>query len=79
MKAIITKYHGPTDLNGARISASDEDSNRVYIPYPYELDGEACHRAAADELCKKMNWAGRLIGGAIKTGYAFVFYGAWKA
>lgn len=73
MKAIITKYHGATDTKGSRISATDTDRNRISIPYPYELSGSAVHRAAAEALCKKMKWEGRLIGGGIKGGYAFVF------
>jgi len=73
MKAILTKYHGPTDTRGSRVSASDEDGNRVSIPYPHELSGEAVHRKAADALCQKMGWAGELICGGIKTGYAFVW------
>ena len=50
MKAIVTKYHGPTDTRGSRITASDEDGNKCTIPYPYQLSGEACHRAAAQAL-----------------------------
>jgi hypothetical protein len=73
MKAIETKYHGPTDTRGARISATDSDGNRVSIPYPYELSGEAVHRMAADRLCEKMGWSGQLAGGATKRGYVFVF------
>jgi len=73
MKAIITKYHGPTDTKGSRISASDGDRNRISIPYPYELSGEAVHRAAADALCDKMKWPKNLIGGGMKNGYCFVF------
>lgn len=73
MKAITTKYHGPTNNRGSRISASDSDGNRVTISYPYELSGEAVHRAAADALCTKMNWAGKLAGGSVKHGYVFVF------
>lgn len=75
MKAIITKYHGPTDFKGSRISASDEDGNRVTISYPHELSGEACHRAAAEALCKKMNWTGDMIAGSLKNNYVFVFTG----
>ncbi len=73
MKAIITKYHGAGNIRGARISAKDEDGNRVSISYPYELSGEAVHRLAADTLCSKMNWKGDLVGGSIKGGYVFVF------
>ena len=73
MKAIVTKYHGPTNFKGARITASDEDGNRVTIPYPYELSGEAVHRKAAEALCSKMKWTGKLVAGGIKNGYVFVF------
>ena len=73
MKAITTKYHGPTNTKGSRISADDGDGNRVTISYPYELSGEACHRKAADALCAKMGWTGTLAAGWTKTGYVFVF------
>ena len=73
MKAIVTKYHGPTNNRGSRITASDGDGNRVTISYPYELSNENVHRAAAEALCKKMNWTGRLVAGGLKRGYVFVF------
>ena len=73
MKAITTTYHGPTNTRGSRITATDEDGNRITISYPYELSGEAVHRAAADALCAKMNWSGRLTGASFKRGYVFVF------
>ena len=73
MKAIKTKYKGPTNTRGSRIIASDEDGNRITISYPYELSGEAVHRKAAEALCAKMNWPGELAGGSIKNGYVFVF------
>lgn len=73
MKAIRTKYHGPTNTRGSRITASDEDGNKVTIPYPHELSGEEVHRKAALALCRKMNWTGQIEGGGLKDGYAFVF------
>lgn len=73
MKAIRTKYHGPTNTRGARITASDEDGNKCTIPYPYELSGEAVHKSAATALCKKMGLRGELVGGSLKDGYVFVF------
>ena len=75
MKAIKTKYKGPTDTRGSRIIASDEDGNRITISYPYELSGEAVHRKAAEALCDKMQWTGKdsLIAGSLKNGYVFVF------
>jgi hypothetical protein len=76
MKAIITKYHGATNTRGSRISASDEDGNRVSIPYPHELSGEDVHIAAANALCDKMKWDGKRVTGALKAAYVHVFVGA---
>ena len=73
MKAIETTYHGPTNTRGSRIIARDSDGNRVSIPYPHELSGEAVHRKAAEALRDKMGWTGELIGGGTKRGYCFVF------
>ena len=75
MKAITTKYHGPTEMRGSRISASDSDGNRVYIPYDYALSDEEVHRKAAVAFCKRMKWTGAdtMVGGSIKDGYVFVF------
>lgn len=73
MKAILTKYKGPTNTRGARIIADDGDRNRLTIPYPHELNHEDGHRKAAEGLRDKMGWKGRLIGGGIKGGMAWVF------
>lgn len=74
MKAIMTKYKGPTNHHGSRIIASDEDGNRVIVPYNHALNSDQMHRAAADALCAKMGWTGELIQGGIRNGYVFV----WK-
>ncbi len=73
MKAIVCKYHGPTNTRGSRISASAEGGNRISIPYPHELSGEDVYRAAAEALCKKMNWPGKLAGGGTEDSHVFVF------
>jgi hypothetical protein len=73
MKAILTTYHGATNTRGSRIAATDEDGNRITIPYPHELSGEAVHRKAADALWVRMGWSGRLTGASLKRGYVFVF------
>jgi hypothetical protein len=73
MKAIVTTYRPATNTRGSRIAASDEDGNKVTVPYPHELSGEAVHRRAAEALCAKMRWHGRLTSGSLKHGYAFVF------
>lgn len=72
MQAIITKYHGPTNTKGERITAR-ADAGRVCIPYPYELSGEDVHKAAAEKLRERLGWHGTLAGGSIPGGgYAFV-------
>ena len=73
MKAILTRYKGPTDRRGSRIIATDSDNNRVVIPYPHELNSEGAHRKAAEALRDKMQWNGKLTGGGLKNGYAWVF------
>lgn len=78
MKAITTKYHGPTNHRGARVTARDGDGNRVTVPYegPYEgrdTTREAAHARAALALCAKMGWCGTLHYGEIKQGPVFVF------
>lgn len=85
MKAIKTIYHGETNTRGSRITASDEDGNRISIPFPHDLSGMDCHAKAAMALCHKMGWAGTLHGGSLKDGYVFVFapakpgnYGEYK-
>jgi hypothetical protein len=73
MKAIQTKYIGPTNFRGSRIKASDGDKNSITISYPHELSGEDVHRKAAEALRDKMGWTGNLTGGGLKNGYVFVF------
>jgi hypothetical protein len=67
MKAIETRYIGPTNTKGARIVAADSDGNRVTIGYPHELSGEAVHRKAAEALRDKMGWTGELIAGGTEA------------
>ena len=52
--AIETHYLEPTDSRGARIIAQ-WDRERLTISYPYELDGERCHRVAADAIIARRN------------------------
>lgn len=74
MKAIQTKYLGPTTFRGSRVKAWDSDNNSVTLSWDHALNTEANHRSAANALCLQMNWAcSSLIGGWIKTGMVFVF------
>ena len=48
---IQTKFHGPTDCRGARISARDvETGRRIVRSYRYELSAWEGHRVVASEL-----------------------------
>lgn len=76
MQAIVTKYHGPTDKRGSRISASCE-AGRISIPYPHELSSPDAHEAAAQALLGKVGLSDkwRIVGGGLPgrgAGYAFV-------
>lgn len=73
-QAITTKFHGPTNHKGARISASCE-AGRVYVPYDHALGSFENHQQAVFVLVSKLNWLGggrEWVGGALKIGYVFV-------
>ena len=73
-QAIVTKYHGPTNTRGSRISAS-AGAGRVSVGYDHRLNQEQNHAAAARALAEKMEWSGELAQGGMpdSSGYAFVF------
>lgn len=73
LKAIETKYHGPTNFRGSRITARAEGGHHVTVSYPHQLSGAACHAYAARQLAEKLGWAGKWhVGGLPKGGYVFV-------
>lgn len=67
MQAIITRYHGPTENRGARISASTY-KHRTYISYPHELNQEKAHMEAARAHMLKMGWSGTMQSGGLPNG-----------
>lgn len=75
MKAIVTKFHGPTNNRGSRYSARAEGLPALTLSADYGLDADANHRRLAVEFAKKYGWKGILHGGAMPdgTGYAWVF------
>jgi len=72
MKAITTKYHGPSNVKGSRYSAFDGD-NRVILSADDSLNSDENHQRAALALMEKLNWTGQLIGGHTKDGMVWVF------
>lgn len=73
MKTIETRYIGPSNYRGARISATDCGDHHVYVPYPQELSGAEAHWPAAQKLARQLGWKGTMIAGGTKAGYVFVF------
>lgn len=74
MKAIITKYLGPTNFRGSRIKASDGDRNQITISYDDALSSDDAHDAAALALCRKMGWTRyNLMRGGTPTGNVYTF------
>jgi len=53
MKAILTRYAGPTDTRGSRILAT-WDGGRLSRPYFHALDSEENHRCAALDAFARM-------------------------
>ena len=72
MKAITTTYKGPTDTRGSRIYARAE-SVRCSVPYDHALNADGNHDAAAVELCKRLDWRGKLAGGTLPDGRTRVY------
>jgi hypothetical protein len=63
MKAIRTRYAGPTNTRGSRIIASDSDGNRAVMSYQHQYNSDELHRMAAQKLMDKMGWPNEIIGG----------------
>ncbi len=71
MKAIRTRYVGPSNVRGSRIIADDGERNRITVSYDHGSNNP--HREAALALCRKMKWSGDLIEGGLGDGYVYVF------
>lgn len=71
MKAIRTKFIGPTNTKGSRIKADDGDGNSITVSFDYATNNH--HWRAADALARKMGWSGQLIEGVIGDEHVFVW------
>jgi len=54
---IRTRYHGPTDTRGSRISATTISGKRVYVPYDHALSINDNHTAAARKAADLVAWS----------------------
>ena len=69
LQAIVTKYHGPTNYKGSRISAR-ADAGRIVRPYDHALTLEENHAQAALDLMEEKGWmrpGRRLLGGGLPS------------
>jgi len=71
-QAICTKYHGPTNYRGSRVTASAQ-AGRLTISWDDALDVDANHAKAAEAFRAKLGWSGTLRGGALPKGDGYCF------
>lgn len=67
MQAITTKYHGPGNVRGSRITATC-DAGRVTVPYDHAHDRQANHQQAALALVRHLGWADHLARWGLWSG-----------
>lgn len=71
-----TKFHGPTDTRGSRVSATNINSGkRVTLPWDHALGAYENHEAAAHAALKALGHTptGVMCSGAKGGGYVFAF------
>jgi hypothetical protein len=61
-QAILTKYHGPGNVRGSRISA-EAAAGKIFVPYDHALDIDDNHKVAALALIRKFGWERRAQDG----------------
>lgn len=66
-QAIQTKYHGPTDARGSRVSARCE-AGRITVPWDHALNSCQNHESACLALLQKLQWSGTYVGGCLPDG-----------
>lgn len=64
MKAIQTKFIGPSETRGARVKAWIK-GNTATVSWDHGLETVDNHGAAARALVVKLKWSGRLVGGTL--------------
>lgn len=69
-QVIITKYLGPTDRKGSRVSARTTNGMRVIIEWDDALNSEKNHYEAMKRLACNLNWLTypKAIGGTLPGG-----------
>jgi hypothetical protein len=77
-QAIVTKYHGPTNTKGSRVSAK-AFAGKCFVSYdddalePFRSGIESAHARAALALIIKKEWYGIWVGGGSPDETSFCF------
>lgn len=66
-QAIQTRYHGPSNVKGSRITARC-DAGRITVEWDHRLNPHENHEAAARALMAKLDWHGAIAGGVLHDG-----------
>lgn len=68
MKAILVKYHGPSNTRGSRYTAKAEGNPSLTLSYNHALGADENAKAAAVALVKRMKWNCGVVGGTLPNG-----------
>ena len=71
-QSIATRYHGPTNTRGSRVSATSSSGIRIALHWDDALNTDENHIAAARALIAKLGWSGQWAAGADRLGRVFV-------
>ena len=70
---IQTKWHGPTNFRGSRVTAYTCNGHRLTLSWDDALNADENHMAAAKALTANMEWDGEWVGGASADNKGYVF------
>jgi hypothetical protein len=73
MKAIETRFLGPTNYRPSRVVAVEPDGKRIVQPWNHQWSATENHANAARALADKLGWNAPLIGGSLQNSYVWVF------
>ncbi len=72
-QTITTRYYGPGNVRGSRITARSSGDTSLTIPVDNSKDVEESHKQACLNLMAKLEWSGSMVGGVSKNGMVWVF------
>lgn len=77
MQSIITKYHGPRNVRGSRVSATATGGLRRTYTWNDAKSADDNHKDAAAKLAQEFGWSGKWHGGAYNDKGAQIFVRQW--